>query len=150
MHTQKDLKIITIMEKKYKNLSDQYLRLYSDFENYKKRIDKEKTLFVKTVEEVFITEILEIVDDFELSLKQQSINDGGLKYIYNKFILFLKKHNVEEFGEIGEIFDPEYHEAISTIWDNNYSENVVVRILKKGYMLNGVIIRYSKVIVNKK
>jgi len=136
------------------NCEDRYLRLYSDFDNYRKRTAKERIELGKTASAEIIASLLTILDDFERAQKAMSEADNieavkeGVDLIYNKLSDILKKKGLEEIHCLGEDFNTDFHEAITNIPAE--SEDMKGKILdqtEKGYLLNGTILRYAKVII---
>lgn len=142
---------------KYNEVNDKYLRLYSDFENFRKRTQKEKVELYKTAGEDVISAILPVIDDFERAQKAMKESDDikgvkdGLKLVYNKLTSTLKQKGLEETkSAINKDFDIEYHEAITQI--PAPSKKLVGKVIdevEKGYQLNGKVIRFTKVVVGK-
>lgn len=142
---------------KYNEINDKYLRLYSDFENFRKRTQKEKVELYKTAGEDVISAILPVIDDFERAQKAMEESDDikgvkdGLKLIYNKLTSTLKQKGLEETkSAVNKDFDIEYHEAITQI--PAPSKKLVGKVIdevEKGYQLNGKVIRFTKVVVGK-
>lgn len=142
---------------KYNEINDKYLRLYSDFENFRKRTQKEKLDLYKTAGEDIISAILPVIDDFERAQKAMKESDDikgvkdGLKLVYNKLTSTLKQKGLEETkSAINKDFDIEYHEAITQI--PAPSKKLVGKVIdevEKGYQLNGKVIRFTKVVVGK-
>ena len=144
------------LEEQYEELNNSYLRLHAEFDNYRKRTLKEKMEIIKTGGEKVLTEMIPLVDDFERALETvQNANDKeaiveGMELIYSKFIAFMNQHGVKEMDAIGEPFDADKFEAITTIPAQDKSQkDVVVDCIQKGYMLNEKILRFPKVIVGK-
>ena len=144
------------LEEQYEELNNSYLRLHAEFDNYRKRTLKEKMEIIKTGGEKVLTEMIPLVDDFERALETvQNANDKeaiveGMELIYSKFIAFMNQHGVKEMDVIGEPFDADKFEAITTIPAQDKSQkDVVVDCIQKGYMLNEKILRFPKVIVGK-
>lgn len=142
------------LEAKVNELNDKYLRLYSEFDNYRKRTTKERIELSKTAGEDIFKSILPVIDDLERALKSgkdaadaKSIQEG-INLIYNKFKNTLTQKGLEPMETIGKDFDPELHEAITNIpAPSEDMKGKVVDEVEKGYMLNGKIIRFAKVIV---
>lgn len=138
-------------EKKFTELNDSYLRLHAEFDNYRKRTMKEKADLLKSGGEKVILGVLPIVDDFERALPllpEDAIE--GVELIYNKFKTFLSQNGVKAIDAVGEVFDTERHEAITTIPAANEEQvDKVVDCIQKGYTLNDKVIRFAKVIVAK-
>ncbi|MCL2435793.1 MAG: nucleotide exchange factor GrpE [Lentimicrobiaceae bacterium] len=135
-------------------LNDRFLRLYSEFENYKKRTNKEKLDLIATASERVILGLLPIVDDFERAIKHnQNIEDvtvlkEGFALIYNKLMALLKRFEVEEIMAMGEIFDTDLHEAVTHLPTQCEEEKgKVMDVTEKGYKLKDKVIRFSKVVV---
>ncbi|MCB0401855.1 MAG: nucleotide exchange factor GrpE [Flavobacteriales bacterium] len=144
-------------EAKYKEINDKYLRLYSDFENFRKRTQKEKVDLYKTAGEDVISAILPVLDDFERAFKAmedatelQALKDG-VKLIHDKLANILKQKGLEEIeSAVNKDFDIEHHEAITQIPAPSKKEvGKVMDEVEKGYKLNGKVIRYTKVVVGK-
>lgn len=133
---------------------DKYLRLYSEFENFRRRTAKERMELIKTANEDLITEMLPVKDDFERALKaleenSESGHEDGMRLIYNKFskVLEQKGLKVIETGTGGE-FDTEIHDAITQIpAPEENLKGKIVDVIEKGYYLNDKVIRYAKVVI---
>jgi len=142
---------------KYNEINDKYLRLYSDFENFRKRTQKEKIELYKTAGEDVIFAVLPIIDDFERAQKaMEESNDiqgvkDGIKLIHNKLVSVLKQKGLEEIkSAVNKDFDIEFHEAITQIPAQNKKQiGKVIDEVEKGYELNGKVIRFTKVVVGK-
>lgn len=140
-------------EEKLAELNDKFLRLYSEFENYKKRTTRERLEFVKFAGEEVITSMLPVLDDLERALKAgQSSSDKtfveGIQLIHHKFLNSLKQKGVEEIKTEKEIFNTDIHEAITNIpAPSEDLKGKVVECVEKGYYLNGKVIRFAKVVV---
>ena len=144
-------------EKKYNEINEKYLRLYSDFENFRKRTQKEKLELYKTAGEDIISAILPILDDFERARKAMEESDDikgvkdGVKLIHDKLVNTLKQKGLEPIkSAVNKDFDIEYHEAITQIPAPNKKQvGKVIDEVEKGYQLNGKVIRFTKVVVGK-
>jgi len=144
-------------EKKYNEVNNKYLRLYSDFENFRKRTQKEKVELYKTAGEDVISAILPILDDFERAQKAMEDSDDlkgvkdGVKLIHDKLVNTLKQKGLEPIkSAVNKDFDIEYHEAITQIPAPNKKQvGKVIDEVEKGYELNGKVIRFTKVVVGK-
>ncbi len=135
-------------------LADKNLRLIAEFDNYRKRMLKEKTELLKNASESLLVNLLPLVDDFERALQAIETTDDinaikeGVQLIYNKFINFLHQYNVKEIPTINQEFDTQLHEAVSTIpAPNEDLKGKIVDCVLKGYTLNDKVIRHAKVIV---
>lgn len=135
-------------------LNDRFLRLFSEFDNYKKRVGKEKLEMISTASESVIVNILPILDDFERAIAAnknvddiQSVKDG-FELIYNKLVQTLKHYDVEEITAIGETFNTDFHEAVTHFpAQKEEDKGKVIDVTQKGYKLKDKVIRYAKVVV---
>lgn len=141
---------------KYEELNDKYIRLYSEFDNYRRRTQKERLELSKTASEDIIVSLLTVMDDLERALTLPvKINEEasfvpmeGLQLIYQKFKGLLYQKGLEAIPAIGESFDVDYHDAVTNIpAPTEEMKGKVVDEVEKGYKLNGKVIRYSKVVV---
>lgn len=135
-------------------LNDKFLRLFSEFDNYKKRTNKEKIDLIATASEKVILSLLPIIDDFERAIQyNQNIEDisivkEGFELIYNKIKDLLKRYDVEEIIAIGESFNTDFHEAITHFPSpSEEMKGKVIDVSQKGYKLKEKVIRFSKVVV---
>ena len=135
-------------------MKDKYLRLYSEFENFRKRTQKEKSDLLVTASERVIVDLLGIVDDFERGMKANEDTEDiaavkeGIALVYDKFAKLLKNKGVEPINATGEEFDTELHEAITQIPSPTEDmKGKVIDEVEKGYKLGEKVIRYSKVVV---
>ena len=147
---------VTDWETKYNELNNSYLRLNAEFDNYRKRTLKEKSELLKSGSERVLLDIITVVDDFERALdnitKTEDVDaiKEGLDLIYNKFKNFLTRHGVQEIETIGQPFDTDKHEAITTVpAQKEDDKDKIVDSIQKGYTLDDKVIRYPKVIVAK-
>ena len=139
-------------EDKYNELNDKYLRLYSDFENYRRRTAKERLDLLKSAGEDILTDLLPVLDDFERALKNMGDANKevkeGVDLIYNKFKNTLNSKGLEPFHSIEAAFDPDFHEAVTKIpAPSKKMRGKVVDEIEKGYKLNDKVIRFAKVVV---
>jgi molecular chaperone GrpE len=137
-------------------LNDKYLRLYSEFDNYRKRTQKERIELSKTASEDIILSLLPVIDDIERALKStlkagdemEVVPKEGLQLIYQKFKGLLAQKGLEVIASLGESFNVDFHDALTNIpAPSKDMKGKVVDEVEKGYMLNGKVIRYSKVVV---
>lgn len=131
-----------------------YLRLMAEFQNYKKRVAKEKTDIHSYANEKIVTELLEVLDNFERALASETSVEAegyaqGMKLIFDQLLGVLTKSGLEEVKALGEDFDPNIHNAVMTADSEEYDSNKVCSVLQKGYTLNGKVIRPSMVTVAK-
>lgn len=150
---EKDSKIAEL-EGKVAELNDKYLRLYSEFDNFRKRTAKERVDLINTAGEDIFKSLLPVLDDFERAIKSnaettdvKAVNDG-VHLIFNKFKSVLTAKGLQEMKSHGETFDADIHEAITNIpAPSEELKGKVVDELEKGYSLNGKIIRFAKVVI---
>jgi molecular chaperone GrpE len=132
---------------------DKYLRLYSDFENYKKRVVRDRIEFTKQAGADIYLSMLPVLDDLERALKAMNEADdveavkAGLILIYNKMKSNLESGGLKAMESIGKTFDPELHDAITSIGVADDMKGKVSDEIEKGYYLNDKVIRHAKVIV---
>jgi molecular chaperone GrpE len=143
---------------KLQEVNDKYLRLYSEFENYRKRTSKEKIDLISTASEEVIKDLLPVVDDYERALASiEKIEDEnvkaaleGITLIYKKLYSVLERRGLKPINAKGETFDENLHEAIAQIpATKEEDKDKVIDETTKGYYLNDKVIRYSKVVVAK-
>ena len=130
---------------------DKFLRLFAEFENYKKRTTKERIELFKTANQELMLSILPVIDDFDRAINQSKTSKddiAGFILIKNKFLEILKSKGLFPISiSIGDKFDSETHEAISQIKSEKKNIGKVIEVIEKGYTLGEKIIRYPKVIV---
>ena len=132
---------------------DKYLRLYSDFENYKKRIARERIESAKMANADIFLSILPVMDDMERALKAIENSDDvkiikeGINLIYNKLKSTTSSKGLKPMESIGKLFDPELHDAITNVPADDNMKGKVVDEVEKGYYLNDKVIRHAKVVV---
>ena len=136
---------------KIKELTDSLQRLQAEFENYKKRIEKEKLEFVSFANKELILRILPVIDSFELALQNTNSYDEfvkGVKLIYTQLFSMLESLGVQKIKAQGEKFDPYKHEVMLQE-KSDKEEGTIIEELQKGYLLSGRVIRHSKVKISK-
>jgi molecular chaperone GrpE len=150
----RDVETIGKLEEKLAEANDKYLRLYSEFDNYRKRTLKEKADLAKTASVDVISSLLPVVDDLERAIMAFPESDTclplqeGVVLIYNKLSLLLKQKGLEPIKTTGEPFNTDDMEAITTI--PAPAPDLVGKVvdeIEKGYTLNGKVIRFAKVVV---
>ncbi|HKL72080.1 MAG TPA: nucleotide exchange factor GrpE, partial [Marinilabiliaceae bacterium] len=141
-------------EKQVAELKDKHLRLIAEYDNYRKRTLKEKIELSKVVSEKLFLNILPVVDDFDRAL--QHLDDAkdleaikeGILLIYNKFLNFMTQNGVTEIETHEKEFDLDFHEAVTkTPAPSDEMKGKIVDCVQKGYMLDGKVIRFPKVVV---
>ena len=134
---------------------DKYLRLFAEFENFRRRTAKEKSALIKTASEGLITDLLPVVDDFERSLQIFKDNEAvqpmyeGVRLVYGKLSKTLVQKGLQPMEvEVGSDFDSEYHEAVAqTPAPEESLKGKIVDVVDKGYFLGDKVLRYAKVII---
>lgn len=149
-----DAKSEPTAEEKYSELNDKFLRLYSEFDNYRKRTNKEKIDLIGSASAGVLKDLIPVLDDFERAIaNNEQVEDvaalkEGFQLIYNKFKATLESKGLKPMLAKGEAFDSEIHEAIANI--PAPSSDLVGKVIddvEKGYYLNEKVIRYAKVVV---
>ena len=136
------------------DFKDKYVRLYSEFENYRKRTAREKIDIITNASENVLKEIIPILDDFERAIannenvEEISTIKEGFELIHNKIFKTLTNQGLTPMDSIGKSFDPDIHEAITKIpATKNKMKGKVMDVIEKGYTLNEKVIRFAKVVV---
>ena len=146
--------IIQELEDQVQELQDKYLRLFAEFDNYKKRMVKERLEMIDQAGQNTISQLLPILDDFDRA-KQSADDDStdesfseGISLVYNKLHNTLKTMGLNPMETTGEMFDPEFHEAMTEIpAQDPEQKGRIIDTIEKGYTLKDRIIRYAKVVV---
>lgn len=134
------------MGEKLAELNDKYLRLYSEYENYRKRTNQEKADLLINGSREMMKAILPVIDDFERALA--ATEDEGVQLIYNKMMKILEQKGLKAMEVKGEKFDENLHEAITRIpAPEEAQKGLVMDVVEKGYYLNDKVLRYAKVVV---
>ena len=136
------------------DLKDKYLRLYADFENFRRRTAKEKIDLISNANEGLLVALLPVLDDFERALKSaENTSDietlkAGVKLIFNKFYKVLEAKGVKPMDSLGQVFNPDLHEAITQFpAPSDDLKGKIMDETEKGYLLNDKVIRFAKVIL---
>ena len=143
------------LEEELAAMNDKYLRLYSEYDNYRKRTQRERAELLKTASSDVITSLLPVLDDFERALKSVPEGDpaymalrDGVTLIYNKLSGTLNQLGLEPMKTMGVAFDTDFHEAVTNIpAPTPEAKGTILDEIQKGYMLNGKVIRFAKVVV---
>ncbi len=136
------------VSKEEEELNTRYLRLAADFQNYKRRSEKEKSDIYAYANEKLVLELLDVADNFERALKHGDSSESfveGMNMIYIQLKGVLEKSGVEEINAVGETFDPNFHHAVLTENSTEYESGKVTQVLQKGYLLNKKVIRPAMV-----
>ncbi|MBU5595180.1 nucleotide exchange factor GrpE [Amphibacillus sp. MSJ-3] len=135
-------------------LFNKFIRLQAEYDNYRKRTQREKSADLKYKSQALITELLPVIDNFERALQTASDDESvksfieGMDMIYRQLQTVLEAEGVEVIPTVGEEFDPNIHQAVMQVEDDQYETNVVVEEMQKGYRLKDRVIRPAMVKVN--
>ncbi len=146
------LEKLSELEKKLEESNEKFLRLFSEFDNFRKRTSKERIELSKTASADIIVALLPVLDDLERAAQaekeQDQDNNGGISLIYNKFRKILEQKGVEEIPTVGEEFNTDFHEAISHVpAKDKKQKGKVIEEVQRGYLLNEKVIRFARVVV---
>lgn len=167
MEEHKEEKIVSLKEAEYLKLKeeadkakeylDKMARLQADFENTRKRLEREKQDFIKFANEGIVIELLNVLDDLERTVelsesKHQDLSAflKGVEMILAHLYEMLKEYGVKPIEAKGKLFDPNYHEALTQAENKELPEHTVMEELQKGYLMNDRVIRTAKVKVSQK
>lgn len=137
------------LERELKAKNDAYLRLAAEYENYRRRTTADKANIYADATAKAISEILPVGDSLDMALK--SLENApeeykkGIELINNQFKSTLEKLSVETFGEVGDEFNPELHNAVMQVEDESLGENTIAQVFQKGYKTGDKIIRHAMV-----
>ena len=136
-------------------VKDSLLRQMAEFDNYKKRTQREFSELIANANALLIKDILQIIDELDLSLKSSEENKDfysfheGINHLYTKFLDILKQKGLKPVESVGKEFDTDHHEAVMQMEKKDTPSNTVIEEYQKGYMLNERILRHAKVVVSK-
>ena len=137
------------LQKELDEKNEQFLRLCAEYDNFRKRSQKEKQDIYSSSQADVIKELLPVLDNFDRAANNKDANaedyKKGIDLIFNQFGEVLKKLGVESYGERGDEFDPNIHNAVMTVEDEELGENVIASVFSKGYKLGDRIIREAVV-----
>ncbi len=134
----------------YEELDDRYKRILAEFENFKKRSSKEREGLYNSILSDVVEVILPVVDNLENAAKVETADEEykkGVELVLKQLKDVLISKGVEEIKAVGETFDPELHEAVSSIQDENLGEKEIAQEYRKGYKIGSRVIRHSMVVV---
>ncbi|MEG0570763.1 MAG: nucleotide exchange factor GrpE [Oscillospiraceae bacterium] len=137
-----------ILEKN--DLNDKLLRQIAEFDNYKKRTAKEKDEILLYSKVLCVKQLLDVVDNFERALQVESTDaefKKGVEMIFTQLSQSLKEIGVEEIEAMNMPFDPQFHNAVNQIEDENFAANTVCQVFQKGYKIGDKVVRHAVVIV---
>lgn len=141
------------LQKELTETKEKYMRMYAEFDNFRKRSNKDKLDLIKTAGEEVIASVIPVIDDFERALK--ALGDGeenkaareGIELVYHKLLKILTTKGLKPMNAVGEVFNPELHEAITQIpAPSEDLKGKIVDEIEKGYYLHEKVIRFAKVV----
>lgn len=141
---------IEALEKELADEKEKYLRLDAEYYNYRTRSLKEKQDAYDNALTKAVTEVLSVIDNFERALTAECADANfkkGVEMIFRQYTAILEKLGVKEIEAEGKPFDPNFHNAVSQITDENLGENTVAAVLQKGYIMGNKVIRHAMVTV---
>jgi molecular chaperone GrpE len=139
------------LEQELKSEHDLYLRALADFDNYRRRIDRERADLGKEALRRFIVPLLDVVDDLERFLNSVETETSpfinGIRAVHDKFLRVLHAEGVRPFQSVGKPFDPSVHEAVGTVPAGEHPPNAVVEEVRRGYRWGDDLLRSARVVV---
>lgn len=138
-------------DQQIEELNDKYTRLFAEFDNFRKRSEKEKTAMFEVGAKAVIEKILPIIDSFERGLatvpeeEKESGFAEGMERVYKQLLNSLEEVGVKQIEALGQEFDPNLHNAVMHIEDENFGENIIAEEFLKGYMYRDTVVRHSMV-----
>lgn len=138
------------LEESLAEANDKYLRLFAEYDNYRKRTEREKAETYSNAAAKCIENILPVIDSFERSMEFECTDENfrnGMAMIFNQLKEFMNKMNVTELDALGAEFDPNFHNAIQQQEGTDYAANHVCAVFQKGYMMGDKLIRPAMVAV---
>ena len=131
---------------------DQTSRIFADFDNYKKRMERDQAGWMQTAQVSVLKDLLAVIDNFDRALSSKGDDNAdvysGIEMIYKSVVQLLNKYGVKEFTEYKE-FDPEFHEALMNTESADHKSGEIVQVLEKGFMVKDKVLRPAKVMVAK-
>jgi molecular chaperone GrpE len=143
-------KTIETLEQDLKTEHAMYLRALADFDNYRRRIDRERNKFGTEALRDFMSELLDVVDDLERFLnfvEETSPFIDGVRFVHQKLLSLLEKEGVRPFESVGKPFDPSLHEVVTTVPAEDTTEGTIVHEARRGYKFRDDILRPARVVV---
>lgn len=145
--TREQMEAAELAARQLESVKDQFVRLTAEYDNYRKRTAKEKESLYADAKIDTIKALLGVYDNLERGLAQygdeESPHRKGLEMVFNQFKESLKKLGVETMDAAGKPFDPEKHNAVMHVEDENYGENTVVEVLQQGFTLGDKVLRFA-------
>ena len=141
---------LQLKQEELDDITDRYKRILAEFENYKKRSSKERDSLYSSVLSDVVEAILPVLDNLENAAKVETEDENykkGVEMVLQQFKTVLQSKGVEEIKAVGETFDPELHEAVSSIQNEELGEKEIAEEYRKGYKIGTKVIRHSMVVV---
>ncbi len=141
---------LSAMKQELEETTDRLKRIMAEFENFKKRSNKEREMLYNSLLADIVSSFLPVIDNLEKAISIKTEDEGykqGIELVLKQFNDVLAKFGVEEIKTVGETFDPELHEAVSSIQDETKGEKEIVQEYRKGYKIGTKVIRHSMVVV---
>lgn len=138
------------LQEQYDDLEDRYKRMMAEFDNYKKRSSKERDAMYHSLVADIVTSLLPILDNLEKAVNTNTQDEGykqGVEMVLKQFMDTLANLGVEVIPTVGQVFNPEYHEAVSSVQDDELGEQIIKEEFRKGYKIGDRVIRHSMVVV---
>lgn len=138
------------LQEELDTVNDKFLRLMAEYDNFRKRTAKERLEVTSNATADAVMEILPVLDNFERALATETtdtVYKQGIEMIFKQFAEATKKLGVEEINPVGEVFDPNFANAVNQIEDPELGENTVAEVFQKGYKIGDKVIRYAMVVV---
>lgn len=138
-------------DEQIEDLTDRLKRQMAEFENFRKRTEKEKSQMYDMGAKSIVEKVLPVIDNFErglMAVPEENAEDpfvDGMNKIYKQMMTMLEEAGVKPIEAVGAEFDPEYHNAVMHVEDENFGENVIAEELQKGYMYRDTVVRHSMV-----
>ncbi len=130
------------------DFQDRFLRRTAEFENYRRRVEREKSDFLQYASSEAVTALLPVLDDFERALKQESADKEyvrGMEMIYNRLVETLKKLGLEPISSVGQSFDPYLHQAVDRVETTDAEDHTILQEYQRGYNFKGRLLRPAMV-----
>jgi len=146
----KELDELVKTKQELEETTDRFKRVMAEFENYKKRSGKEREMLYNSLLADIVSSFLPVIDNLEKAAEAKTEDENykqGLELVLKQFKDVLTKFGVEEIKTVGETFDPEVHEAVSSIQDETKGEKEIVQEFRKGYKIKTKVIRHAMVVV---
>lgn len=138
------------LKQENEQLNEKLIRNLAEFDNYRKRTTKEKEDIAGYAKSICIKEVLSVVDNFERALNSECKDEEykkGMEMIFNQLSDALKDQGLEEIEALNQEFNPEFHNAVNQVEDENFGENIVCNVFQKGYKIGDKVIRHAMVVV---